>query len=87
MATFIVQGTLKHDNVTYKHGAEFESDDAELTDHLRRVGALALPGDALPAEAIAEREAHLQARIAELEAQAAQAATDKSGEDRRDEEE
>lgn len=83
MAIYIVQGTLKHDGVTYAPGSEFSSDDEALCKHLRHVGALALPAETLGAEAIAAREAALQARIAELEqereALAAQVDADKSG--------
>ena len=80
MATYIVQGTLKHDGVTFEHGSEFTTDDEELVKRLRFYGALALPGEALPAEQIAAREEALKTRIAELEAEAAHAAADKSGE-------
>src|SRR5579859_5961480 len=76
MATYIVQGTLKHDLVTYPHGAQFETDDAELAARLRFYGALKLPAETLPAEEIAAREAALRAEIEALRAQVA----DKSGE-------
>lgn len=67
--TFIVQGTLKCDGVTYKPGAEFQSDDAELVAHLRRVGALALPAEVQTPEETTAQAAAQQARIDELEAQ------------------
>lgn len=81
MASYIVQGTLKHDGVAYAHGATFETDDADLAQRLRHYGALRLPAEALPAEEIAAREAALQARVAELEAAQASTDADKSGED------
>lgn len=84
MAVYIVQGTLKHDGVTYTPGSEFSSDDEALCAHLRHVGALALAAETLPPEQLAAREAALQARIAELEqeraALAAQVDADKSDE-------
>ena len=65
MAKYIVDGTLRHNGVTYAHGAEFETEDDALANGLRKAGALRLPSETLPAEQV---QAELERMRAENEA-------------------
>jgi hypothetical protein len=66
--TYIVQGLLRHDGVTYEHGSEFRSSQATPAQIavLRRVGALKLPSEVIPPAVIAQQQAALEAENAEL---------------------
>lgn len=87
MATYIVEGTLNHDGVTFEHGSVFETDDEKLAARLRKATALRLPSEVQSAEATQSEMERLRARVAELEASQRTHPAEDSGGDASGEEE
>jgi len=64
--TFIVQGTLRLDNVLYAHGSEISLSDPERIAELRAANAIALPTEVLPPQQVADQLAAAQQEITTL---------------------
>ena len=94
MQPWIVNGRLVHDGVTYNHGDQFFCSDPEVIRTLRfedlpeeqrrfRAPIIRYPGEALPAERLAQQQAEALAskdeRIAALEAALAASTVKKHG--------
>lgn len=76
--TFVVQGTLQMDGVTYQHGSEITLSDPDRIAELRKFHAIATPFEVTPPEqlqaqheAVVNENEDLRARLADLEAQLA----------------
>lgn len=76
--TFIVQGTLQMDGVTYQHGSEITLSDPERIAELRKFHAIATPFEVATPQQLQEQHEQvvsenedLRAKLAELEAQLA----------------
>jgi hypothetical protein len=84
MLTYIVQGTLKHDGQTWKHGSEFRHPDQELCKNLHQTGAIKLPSEVAPPEDVAvqlaqaqDENSRLQEELDRMNQRIAQAAQEK----------